>query len=395
MTQTIPEIFQKAVEQFYACKLDTAEKYCNKILKQQPDQADVLHLLGVIAHRRNQQDKALAYIRKALEIHPLAASFRHSLGMILLLMGQFREGWQAYEWRLEVPAFRYRKLNRPYWNGEPLDGKSLLVLSEQGYGDTIQFMRYLTHINHGVDKIIFACPVPLLHLVPKIPNISLITSTITPVTKFDLHVSLLSLPHIFRTDLHNIPPPCNFFHVDEKLIHKWAKKIQSDNFRIGIVWAGRRSHENDLNRSCHLSDFAPLINIPNVQFYSLQKEWTEDELAKTPKGMALNLLGGGFANFSDTAAAITHLDLIITVDTAVAHLAATLGKETWILLPYVPDWRWLMDKSDTPWYSTVRLFRQEKIGDWKSLFQQVALALQQYLSTQNKVSQQGTTQTHN
>lgn len=376
-------LFQTAVENYYTGKYNPAEKMCHKILKKIPEQPDALHLLGVIAHHHNEQQKAIEYINHALKKSPLAASYHHSLAMILLLTGNFERGWPAYEWRLEVPSFRHKKLNKPYWTGEPLNGKTLLVLSEQGYGDTIQFMRYLPTIGHGVEKVIFACPVALLPLIPKIPNVDAVTSTITASTHFDVYVSLLSLPYFARTTPDTIPPPSDFLHIDKELIKTWSQLIHKNTFNVGIAWTGRTTHESNLNRSCDPHLFKQLTDHSSIHFYSLQKEDNSDIAKKLTNSMPITLLGDRLANFLDTAAILMNLDLVITVDTALAHLAATLGKETWLLLPFVPDWRWFLDRDDSPWYPTIQLFRQHKENNWKKVFSTVKAALDEKLSQRN------------
>ncbi len=374
--------FDTAYRHYLQGDYQQAELVCRDHLKKFPQNSNCLHLLAVLAHRQNRQSEGLDIIQKALSLAPQQAELHYTYSMMLLLNGDFAKGWDEYEWRLKVEGFKHKQLASLRWQGQTYKDKTLLVLPEQGFGDTIQFMRYLPLLKQRMGKVIYACPSPLLDLARTIPNIDLVSDSISTTTKFDLYTSLLSLPRLFRTNLDNLPPPADFFVIDAQHQQMWAEKLNTDNFKIGIVWAGRRSHENDRNRSCMLNDFAPLAHIPGITFYSLQKELAGEDAASTeaeqpPEGMQVISLGQDIKDFSDTAAIINQLDLVIAVDTAVVHLAATLGKETWVMLPLVPDWRWLLERDNSPWYPSVYLFRQTQLADWSEPFARAAERLRE------------------
>lgn len=359
--------------------LDKAQRLCQDYLASCPNDPTGIHILSVITHRQGQHQQAFEYIKKALALKPNEPEIHYSFALLLLLMGHFEQGWQEYEWRLKIKNFKHLLLPLPRWEGESLNGKKLLLLCEQGYGDNIQFSRYLPLVKKCGAHITLGCPLPLQHLFSTLPEIDELSERITPATQqFDAYNSLASLPKIFNTNLSNMPPPTHGLNLDKNHLKKWEKEIPQTGLRIGIVWAGRPGHENDRNRSCRLDDFLPLADIPNTHLISLQMQ---HELI-SPSDMPIDIptaispdiplihLGDRITDFADTAAIIHHLDLIISVDTSLAHLAATLGKETWVLLPFVPEWRWLLDRDDSPWYPKhMKLFRQTKIGDWKHVFE--------------------------
>jgi hypothetical protein len=252
-----------------------------------------------------------------------------------------------------------------------------LLYAEQGLGDTIQFIRYAPLVaQRGADVIVY-CQNELTSLIKDMDGIRQVISYGDPLPVFHIHSPLLRLPLIFGTTLENIPTKTPYISVNQALIHKWKEKVKNDTsqLKIGLVWAGIPGHKNDRNRSCSLDIFSPLANIHDTTFYSLQKGDAAEQAKSPPEGLKLVDYTEEIHDFSDTAALIENLDLVISVDTAVAHLSGALNKPVWTLLPFAPDWRWLLNRNDSPWYSTMRLFRQPSHGDWVSVISSVVREL--------------------
>ena len=342
--------------------------------------------LGLVLRRLGRHRASLAAHARSMVVDPGSARARFNAGMAHLTLAGFEAGWPLYESRIEIASVAKMAGLRPgipRWRGEPLGRRALLVEAEQGLGDTIQFVRYLPLLRArpGVEEasVTLACDRAMLRLLSGFPGADRLLqkpSRRQPMPRRHHRVvSLMSLPAIFETGEATIPAEVPYLTPHKALIEQWARRIEGTGFKVGLVWAGRPQHENDRNRSIALGDLAPLGKIRGVSLYSLQKGPAEDALAKPPKGMTLTPLGGRFADFADTAAAIAGLDLVIAVDTAVAHLAGALGRPVWTLLPHVPDWRWMLERDDSPWYPTMRLFRQERPGDWAGVVAAVAKAL--------------------
>ncbi|MCP3907085.1 MAG: glycosyltransferase family 9 protein, partial [Oceanicoccus sp.] len=289
----------------------------------------------------------------------------------LLLTGNYKKGWPEYEWRLKTKAHRLRDFHKPVWDGSTLNGKTILVHTEQGFGDTIHFIRYLPMIQAQGRNVIFECLPNLTRLLKNSAGINnIIERAPKPTVKYDTHIPLLSLPGIFGTTLDSIPSGIPYITVNSELIEQWRTRFDKDNgFKVGIVWSGNRHNKKDHIRSCTLTDFAPLMEIPGTSFYSLQKGPASAEANNPPKGLEIINLDNEINDFADTAAAIAYLDLVISVDTAVVHLAGALGKPVWTLLHFAPDWRWLLNRNDSPWYPGMQLFRHTKGNDWTELFE--------------------------
>jgi len=287
--------------------------------------------------------------------------------MLLLLLGRWDEGWKEYEWRWKLKR-RARTPLAPPWDGSPLGEHTLLLFSELGLGDNIQMLRYLPPVLQRVSdatRILLACPEPLRRLFSRLPRVQLVQAG-DPVVKIDYELPLCSLPRIFGTRPDTVPPVFNDLFVPERssaadALREWPKP------RIGLVWAGNPEHLNDANRSMAFGLLHPLINETRYVFVSLQKGAGEAELDRTPPARAVLDLAPELADMADTAAAIAELDLVISVDTGVAHLAGTLNKPVWLMLPFASEWRWLRETESTPWYPSMRIFRQRRRGDWPEL----------------------------
>ena len=315
-----------------------------------------------------------------------------NLSLALLLSGDFAGGWEEYEWRWKMKNNDGRNYSCPLWQGEDIVGRTINLHVEQGFGDTIQFIRYAPMVMQRGAKVIVECQPQLVRLLASVEGLAHITDRTASSIYFDMHAPLLSLPRIFSTTLKTIPCHVPYLSADRVLVAKWRQKIEPlpGRFRVGLVWAGNPTHGNDRNRSCALVDFALLAKIPNVIFYSLRKDEGAEQCENPPHEINLVDLTRDIADFADTAALMDNLDLIISVDTAVAHLAGALGRPVWTLLPFVPDWRWLLDRRDNPWYPTMRLFRQSKPGNWRGVMADVANALREYVVNSEQPQHQRT-----
>jgi hypothetical protein len=271
-----------------------------------------------------------------------------------------------------------REFRQPLWDGSRLAEKTILLHAEQGLGDTIQFIRYAPLVKQRGGTVIVECDNSLMRLFRSCPGIDLLVAERSSLPPFNLHAPLMSLPYILKTCLNTIPASIPYLHAGDEPDSPLNAilKAHDGQRRIGIVWAGSPKHQNDANRSCPLIHFQRLTEVEDVALFSLQKN--EKETGLTLKESGLNQvinLSPFLSDFADTAAAIMKLELVITVDTAVAHLAGALGKPVWVLLPFAPDWRWLLNREDSPWYPTMRLFRQRAPEDWESVFERVVSAL--------------------
>ncbi len=349
-----------------------------KVVANEVGHAEALNSLGFVYSKQRQLEQAVTYYERAVQVQPKFAKAHHNLGMTLLQLGDFGRGWDEAEWRWQTPQFTPFKAPQPRWTGQDITGKTLLIHTEQGAGDAIQFIRYLPLVAKRCKKIILVCTENLIPIFATVPGVTDIrTAGEIPLKAFDTYCALMSLPWILKTTLATIPNQFPYLKVPERpqLIDFLNTHKQANHLQVGLVWAGSPTHANDCNRSCSLDHFLPLLALPNVQFYSLQVGDLASDVQQLPKGMNLLDLTPQLKDYGDTAAAVNFLDLVISVDTSVCHLAGALGKQVWTLLCYNPDWRWLLDRDDSPWYPSMRLFRQSTPQDWQSVIQQVVEAL--------------------
>jgi Flp pilus assembly protein TadD len=350
-----------------------------------PDFVDAHNNLGTALTAAGRFDDARAAFRAALAIQPDHPSAHFNLGMSLLTSGEFSEGWPQLEWRWEMDperAWRHR-LTRPRWDGHPPEGRRILLYAEQGFGDTIQFVRYVPMVAARSGRVILECQPELVRLLQGVPGVERLIARggcDEALPDHDMHCPLMSLPMVMKTTLQTIPAEIPYLRCDAELSSRWRERLLSGTLNVGLAWAGRPSHTNDRNRSMPLSMLAPLARVPNVSFISLQKEHSASPgtpgEGRGEGSLPLIDWTGELDDLADTAALIDNLDLVITVDTATAHLAGALGKPVWVLLPFVPDWRWMLDRTDSPWYPTMRLFRQPALGQWSPVVRDVVQALQ-------------------
>jgi tetratricopeptide (TPR) repeat protein len=351
---------------------DDALECLGHAVRLRPGHAPAHNNFGAALERLGRIPEALAEYGWAIQLQPDYVQAHINHGMALLLAGDFAHGWPEYEWRLKAGARRQPGSGVPAWDGSPLDGKTILLHSEQGLGDTIQFIRYAPLLERLGATVLLQCQPRLVPLLSSLPGGARVFAAGAEPPPHDCHLPLLSLPRMFRTTLDTIPAEIPYLRVPEERVRAWNARLgpRSGGLRVGLVWAGNRNQDNDHRRSLGLAGFAPLATVPGIRFFSLQKGPQAAELS--PHGLAVEKVERESGSILDTAAILKNLDLLISVDTMPAHLAGALGRPVWTLLPFAPDWRWMRDRSDTPWYPSMRLFRQPRPGDWASVMASVA-----------------------
>ncbi|NWF97982.1 MAG: tetratricopeptide repeat protein [Nitrospirae bacterium] len=362
--------------------LDEAFKYYNKALEINPNVAEGYNNLALAFIEKGLYEEALSNLEKSLQLKPSLASAHFNLAMLLLLKNNFSKGWEEYEWRWKTSDFKSIKFNysQPLWDGSDKNGRIILLHAEQGLGDTIHFMRYIKLVIEKNMEVIFRCPKELISLAKySFPEVKIIPFE-ESLPDFEVHCPLMSLPLILKTTIDSIPAQIPYISVDSSLINFWTEKIKDNsNLKIGIAWSGNPKYKRDKQRSCSLKNFLEILKIKPISFYSLQKGSGSEQVKELPEEINLIDFTEEIKDFSDTAAIIQNLDLIISVDTAVAHLAGAMGKPVWTMLPFVPDWRWMLDREDSPWYPTMRLFRQQSIDNWNSVIIRIKKELEAIL----------------
>jgi tetratricopeptide (TPR) repeat protein len=354
-------------------RLDEAESQLRRALELRPGYAAGLANLGLVLQEQGRYREALDAYDRAVASDPAHATAHGNRAMLLLLLGRLREGFAEYEWRWRMPGFATprREFAQPMWTGDALAGRTLLVHAEQGLGSAIHFARYVERAAAG-GRVLLECRRPLQRLFtqslaqPGGPAAGVVVKG-EELPPFDCHAPLMSLPYLLATTLDSIPAQVPYLTARPDDAAAWRERLAgSRRPRIGLVWAGDANHENDHNRSMAAQFLAPLVADAPAVFFSLQVPARGELSAAFPPGSVADL-APALADFADTAAVVANLDLVISVDTAVAHLAGALAHPVWLLLPFVPEWRWLLDREDSPWYPTMRLFRQRKVGDWGGL----------------------------
>jgi tetratricopeptide (TPR) repeat protein len=349
-----------------------------RALALRPDLAVLHNNLGIAYYNTCRPDQAIAAYREAIRLSPDYAEAHHNLATAFLVKGDFKQGLSEYEWRwrwkgIALPRPEYSK---PRCDASAFKDKTILLHFEAGFGDTLQFVRYAPMVAARGARVILECQPELIRLLRTLPGIEQWIPAGAPLPPFDEHCGLLSLPLLFGTTLESIPAQIPYLKPDPELTAKWAARLPpSGQRKIGIVWAGNASYTKDRIRSLHLSTLAPLAQVPGVQFFNLQKGPPAAQLADSPRGLHLIDFAPELTDFADTAALIANMDLVVTSDTSVVHLAGAIGKPVWVMLPFSADWRWMLSRNDTPWYPTMRLFRQSTPGDWTGVIDRVAEAL--------------------
>ena len=413
-------------------KLDEATECYRRALELKPDYAEAHNNLGGNLHDLGKRDEAAECYRRALELKPDYAEAHLNRALTWLLSGNLAQGWPEYEWRWRMKGCLSRGFRQPLWDGQPLQQKTILLHAEQGFGDTFQFIRYALWIrrHHAPARVVVEVQEPLLPLLACSLRGDGLPSAATPyegkeqvgffgidqligsrppenpeknggpagetLPEFDVHAPLMSLPWLCRTTLENVPAEVPYLHAAPGLVAQWRDRLSKlDGFKIGICWQGNRQYRGDRLRSIPLRHFAVLAQIPGICWISLQKGAGSKQLAQGTRysgSRRTGCPGNDFpvvdlaeeldeeaGPFMDTAAVMTNLDLVITSDTAIAHLAGAIGVPVWVALPAVPDWRWLLERSDSPWYPTMRFFRQRSRGDWLPVFDEMKTTLGEQL----------------
>jgi len=335
--------------------------------------------LGNALKATGQFDASISAYQKAIALNSDLPEAHTNLALSLLTLGDFQRGWREFEWRWKLKEFVpiVRNFVQPLWDGSPLEGRTVLLHCERGFGDTLQFIRYLPLVAQRGGRIVVECPAELQRLFRTLEEAVEVIAWGQPLPAFDVHCPLLSLPRIFGTTLTDIPSQVPYLHPDPALVQAWSRTLgpSDGHLRVGQAWAGSPKFQGDRTRSLKLLQLAPLAAARGVKFFSLQKGPAGEQSKNPPAGLELVDLGPQLNDFADTAAVMTLMDLIITTDTSVPHLAGGLGRPVWVMLQFVPDFRWLLDRKDSPWYPSMRLFRQPSRGDWDSVIAEVLKAL--------------------
>jgi len=357
----------------------------DKAVGLRPDYAEAYVNRGGALVELGRFGEALAQFDKAIALRGDYADAHYNKSLPLLLLGEYDAGWRAYEWRkLKNVPLGDRRFAAPLWLGEhDLSGKTILVHAEQGLGDTIQFCRYVKWLEQAGAHVLFAPQKPLRALMRSLGDSIEIVDADDASLAFDFHCPLMSLPLAFRTTVRSIPAGGPYLSADPQRVERWASRLRGPEFKIGVAWLGSAAGTR-VGRSAPLAQFRRLAETPGVRLISLQKAEAAGSRAELPEGVKVEFLGDDFDTggdaFLDTAAVMKVLDLVISVDTAVAHLAGALGVPTWAALKSVPHWFWLLERSDSPWYPTMRLFRQKTAGDWQGVFAEIESALADFIA---------------
>jgi tetratricopeptide (TPR) repeat protein len=346
--------------------------YFQQALTLKLDYAEAYNNLGIALRQCRQVEASIAAYDHAIDLNPNFVEAHWNKSISQLLLGNLQEGFVGYNWRLQWQPFASLVLEHPEWDGSPLGGQQILLTTEQGLGDTLQFIRYVPQVAQLGGQVIVQCQPELVALLATVVGVRRILPIGAPLPTFDVQASLMSLPGLLGTNLNTIPRQVPYLKLPQSSLE--LSTPPGTRIKIGIVWTGNPENPYNQLRSCPLSYFLQGLSLPGVALYSLQREIPAIDRALVSQSN-LQDLSSQLLDFIDTAAAIAQMDLIISIDTAVAHLAGALGKPVWLVLPYVPDWRWMLDRSDSPWYPTFRLFRQSAWGDWAGVFEQVNQAL--------------------
>jgi len=344
-------------------------------LKLQPSYAEAWNNLGLAMQILGQIDEAIRNFSESLRLQSTFASAHTNRAQAWLLKGDFALGFSEYEWRWQLPRYRLAPRNLPLWDGAPLEGRSILLRHEQGLGDTLQFVRYAPLVKERGGRVVLECPASLHPLLESFGGVDRLIDRGAPAGDCDWQVPLLSLPGLLHTDVGTIPARVPYITASPGRVERWRARLPRGKRLVGISWQGNPDFSEDVFRSIPLAEFAPLAKVSSVQLISLQKGPGVGQLDSFHKRHHVTEMGEAFdadKPFLDTAAVMSLLDLVVTSDTAIAHLAGALGRPVWIALSVAPEWRWLLDRTDSPWYPSARLFRQPTLGDWPAVFNEMA-----------------------
>jgi predicted O-linked N-acetylglucosamine transferase (SPINDLY family)/ADP-heptose:LPS heptosyltransferase len=344
-----------------------------------PDSAEAHHNLSSALAELGRYDEALLSCRRATALDPAHAQANFAEAMFLLVQGKLREGFDKYEWRWKLGTLVPRAFPVPLWNGEDLAGRTILLHGEQGYGDTIQGLRYVPLVAARGGRVVLEVPAPLARLAASVSGVAELVTAGQALPRFDLACPALSLPRAFSTTLDTIPADVPYLAPPAEAVARWRERLDGQGLKVGIAWAGSPLHRSDAQRSIDIETLAPLLKIKGVRWFSLQVGERAADLARLPAGLVTDL-APHLSDFAETAAALANLDLLISVDTAVVHVAGALARPAWVMLRARPDWRWLLKREETPWYPNLRLFRQRERSDWDEVVARVRAALEDLLN---------------
>ncbi len=363
--------------------LDEKGEYATAYTKYQqalalmPDCPESYYGLGNLARKQSDIDGAIGYYNRAIALRPGYAEAHWNMAFLLLLKGDLLQGWRESEWRWRRKHKKMHGFTGPAWDGGDLTGRTILLHCEQGFGDSIQFIRYAALVKEKGGTVLLVCPPALEKLFKHIGGVDRIFTDAKHVPAYDVQAPLMSLPGVFGTTLETIPAEKSYVQADERRAGFWRNKLAYlPGLRVGIVWRGNPQHLNDRSRSMKPEQFAAFASLPGVAIVNLQKDVRDDEIAALAANKSFLNAGPELGDFSDTAALLSCLDLVISVDTSVCHLAGALGVPVWTLIAHEPDWRWLLGRADSPWYPSMTLYRQPKAGDWASVIETVKADLQ-------------------
>ncbi len=368
-------------------KMDRFEEALRQLelaVRQKPQLAAAWNNLGATQERLGRIEQAIACYRQAIALAPDFAEAHLNLGMALLLIGHFREGWEHYEWRLKQQGLRWERYRRPLWDGSNATGRKILLVVEQGLGDTIQFVRFVPRLAERGAVVYLECPWRLTPLLRSVPGLARLIPAGTVLPDYDAFLPLMSLPGRLGTQLHDIPAQTPYLAVPQHVVARWRAWLDREarGLRVGLCWASNAHSKTARRRSLSLGQLVEALSVPGITFFSLQRGPQAAEIGTLPPGVRVVDLEAHATGILDTAAAIMGLNLIISVDTMVAHLAGALARPVWTLLPYAPDFRWLLGRKDSPWYPTMRLFRQPAPGDWAGAIRELGRELELWRDSQ-------------
>ena len=356
-------------------KLDESLESINKGIDLKPNNAGAFNTKGVVLQNMNRLDEALFSYDKAIELSRDTSAAYFNKSYLMLLLGDYYNGWRLFEWRWKgLLKKAFRNFPRPLWLGNfDIKGKKILISQEQGFGDFIQYSRYIALVKDLGADVIVECNAPVMVIASNLGCEVAVIEKKKPLPDFDAYCPLMSLPLAFKTDLSNIPSKVPYIKIPDEKQEKFKKKLgPKKSLRVGLIWAGSKNKEIDLGfwreRSLHFEQLSSLLELP-IEFHVLQKEVSQEDENEIKKYSSVII--HKLDDFLDTGAIMNEVDIIISVDTAGAHLAGALGKEVWILIPLVCDYRWLMDRKDSPWYPSAKLFRQEQAGNWVNVIKNI------------------------
>ncbi|HUB12076.1 MAG TPA: tetratricopeptide repeat protein [Acetobacteraceae bacterium] len=364
-------------------RLDDALAAAQRATMLAPADPLCLHNQSIIHFHRGELDACLDCADRALRIDPSLAGAHFVRAEALLQRGDLAEGWEEYEWRFRIggAAPLMPPTDKPQWQGEDLGGGRLLLIADQGFGDAIQFCRYIAWAEARCSDIALACSAELAPLLRQVAPRVLMFQNWAGAPDYAAFAALTGLPRLAGTRVETVPAPIPYLHADPARVALWQQRLDGlvpRGFRrIGVIWAGRPTHNNDRNRSAQLADFLPIANVPGIALLALQKGPGTGQAGEYYGRAPLINVGAEIQDYDDTMAILENIERLVTVDTSVAHLAGAMGRPVWIMLPKAPDWRWLLDREDSPWYPSVRLFRQTQVRKWDDVAERIATALKQ------------------